>query len=91
MGNYTGMSDNHIDQMMKELQEQKANNAFELEDHDLAGFSIAGTRQPNGSIRISGSDRIIQAWPQEITLWGDTFCLETVVKGGRGYENADYC
>lgn len=69
--------------------------SFELQDHELAGFDLGGWRLPNGTIQISSTRRIINDWPEEITLKGDTFTLEDVSKGsinevGAQWENAIY-
>lgn len=90
MSNYTNMSNEQVDQIMNDMLEQRANNAFTLEDHELAGIGMGGTRLPDGKIQISGSGKLIPDWPSEVTLLGDTFTLESVQKGSNGWENAEY-
>lgn len=90
MSKYSGMNKAQIEYEMDRLREQQANNAFTIEDHELAGFGMGGTRLPDGKIQISGSGKLIPDWPSEVTLLGDTFTLETVQKGSNGWENAEY-
>lgn len=69
---------------------------FILQDKELAGFDLGGYRQLNNTVKINGTDRFIDDWPKEISLLGNTYELEDVVKGavdertGEQWENAIY-
>jgi len=73
---------------------------FEVRNGEMAGFDLGGYRQPNGTVRILGTeinDRIIPDWPEEIYLMGCTYTLEDIKEAqyadpenGR-WENAVYC
>ena len=71
-------------------------DAFKIQEHELAGFSLAGQVYPSNVIKIEGSERFIDTWPEEITLLGETYTLETVIDGnvdettGLMYQNAEY-
>ena len=66
----------------------------------VGGFTLAGYRQDNGSVKSTGlvgnTEIITYAdWPQEVVLNGITYTLEEVTRGGyipgKGqFENAEY-
>jgi hypothetical protein len=58
----------------------------------LAGFDLAGRRLPNGKLEAyySGEGCVIDDWPEEIELFGNTYTLEEVIKGVEGYESGVY-
>lgn len=58
--------------------------------HFLAGFDLAGQRQPNGKLKAYLGDSVLDEWPDTVTLCGNTYTLEDVVKGDEGYESAVY-
>ena len=89
--NTHGMTNKQIDQTINELLAQRELNICELQNHELAGFGLAGYRQTDGSIKMSNSGRYINDWPEKITLLNDTFTLEEIIKGDDGFENAEYC
>jgi hypothetical protein len=69
---------------------------FQLQPQDLAGFELAGIRQPDGRVTLMGRERrTIEGWPESITLLEVTYKLENVVQGrtypdGSVWENAIY-
>lgn len=63
---------------------------FVIQEGELAGFDLAGTRQSNGTIKLWGSRRIITDWPEEIPMLGETYTLEYVTPGDDGHESAVY-
>jgi len=72
-----------------------ASGVFKIEEHEIAGFSLSGWKASNGVIEISRTKRLLQTWPEEITIYGDTFTLADVVEGsydrqGRIYQVAEY-
>ena len=56
----------------------------------LAGFDLGGKRLPNGKLHAYLGDITIDDWPEEVTLCGNTYTLEHVIKGNEGYEGAQY-
>ena len=57
----------------------------------VAGFDLAGKRLPNGKLESFLSDgALLDDWPQEVELFGNTYTLEEVVKGVNGYESGVY-
>lgn len=56
----------------------------------LAGFDLAGKRLPNGKLQCYGGQTVIDDWPEEVQLFGNTYTLENVIKGVNGYESGDY-
>ena len=71
---------------------------FVVLEGELSGFGLAAWRHKNGVIQLlGGKDRHIgTTWPDEITLLGNTYTLEEVIKGsvrqedGAIFENAEY-
>jgi len=69
---------------------------FKIEKGELAGFGLAGWKQPSGVIKICGTNRFINEWPQEIYMLGNTYTLEDVIKGnvdeatGEQHEYVEY-
>ena len=57
----------------------------------LAGFDLAGKRLSNGKLQSYGlQERLMDDWPEEIELFGNTYTLEEVIKGVEGYESGVY-
>lgn len=63
----------------------------------MAGFTLAGYENPDGTVESCGSvSERMDGWPEEITIEGVTFTLESVdVVGkdsatGRDFINAEY-
>lgn len=57
----------------------------------MAGFDLAGKRLPSGKLESFLSDgTLLDDWPQEVELFGNTYTLEEVVKGVNGYESGVY-
>lgn len=56
----------------------------------LAGVTLCGNRQENGTIISTDGEVVLEDWMEEITICGVTFVLENVIKEESGYENADY-
>lgn len=70
---------------------------FHVQLQELTGFGLGGYVAPSGVIKLTGSGRYISAWPEEITILGNTYALENVIKGttnpktGDQWQNAEYC
>lgn len=70
--------------------------SFKVQDKELTGFGLGGYRAKSGVIELTGTGRYIPDWPEEITLMGNTYTLEEVIKGsideetGAIWENAEY-
>ena len=62
----------------------------ELTKQFLAGFSLSGTRLPDGTIKASLGEATIKDWPKEMELGGNTYTLETVESFANGWEQAEY-
>ncbi len=58
--------------------------------HFLAGFDLAGKRLPNGKLQAYLGESLLDDWPKEVTLGGNTYTLEEVDCGSEGYETALY-
>lgn len=60
----------------------------------FAGFTLAGYRQPDGTIKASSGMAKLNGWPEEITIEGVTFTREEIVTCGESdqgvFENAEY-
>jgi hypothetical protein len=56
----------------------------------LAGFDLAGKRLPNGKLQAYGYQTVMDDWPKEVKLFGNTYTLEEVVKGKECYESGVY-
>jgi hypothetical protein len=57
----------------------------------LAGFDLAGKRLPNGKLQSYGlQEGLMDDWPEEVKLFGNTYTLEEVIKGEEGYESGVY-
>ena len=63
----------------------------ELQEHEIAGFELAGKVMPDDKIQLIHSNRIIDEWPKEIVLLGDTFELEEIHRNNTGkFQSATY-
>lgn len=57
----------------------------------FAGFRLAGRRLDNGELECYGLiNARIDDWPTEVIMYGNTYTLENVTKGGGGYECGEY-
>jgi hypothetical protein len=60
----------------------------------LAGFDLAGKRLASGKLQCYGWEghefSLIDDWPDEVELFGNTYTLENVIKGVNGYESGVY-
>lgn len=57
----------------------------------LAGFDLAGKRLKNGKLQSYGfQEGLMDDWPEEVKLFGNTYTLEEVIKGQDGYEAGVY-
>jgi hypothetical protein len=57
----------------------------------LGGFDLCAKRLPNGQLQSLTGELLIDEWPQEITVAGNTYCLEYVNSPQPGDEEAVYC
>lgn len=58
----------------------------------LAGFDLAGKRLPDGKLKSywPSDETLLDDWPKEVELFGNTYTLEEVIKGENGYESGVY-
>lgn len=56
----------------------------------LAGFDLAGQRKSDGKLYAYISKSVIDEWPNELELMGNTYTLENIIRGENGYESAQY-
>ena len=54
----------------------------------LAGFELCGIRLSNGTLASEGT--VIDEWPEEIEIFGNTYTLEEIIHSGGNHEIAQY-
>lgn len=74
----------------------KTQTEFPIMNAYLGGVCLAGWRMSDGRVRPhSYQEPTLDDWPEEVTLCGHTYTLETVTKhgtnnAGEQFENAEY-
>ena len=68
---------------------------FKPRKHEIAGFDLGGWRDRlTGNVKVEGSDRILDNWPEQIPFMGEVYTLEHVElgteRGNLSWENAIY-
>ena len=57
----------------------------------LSGFDLTGKRLSDGKLQCYGDrNEVLDDWPKEVKLFGNTYTLENVIKGVDGYESGVY-
>jgi hypothetical protein len=69
---------------LKTLEDEDMKSAF------LAGLSLSGQRQADGTLKSYTTDCVLDDWPAEVAMCGNIYTLENVIKGNNGYECGDY-
>ena len=57
----------------------------------MAGFTVAGRRRDDGKLQsyiVEGA--LLDDWPEEVKLFGNTYTLEGINRGVDGYESGEY-
>ena len=57
----------------------------------MAGFTVAGRRNKDGKLEsYIAEGALLDDWPEEVKLFGNTYTLEGINRGVDGYESGEY-